>query len=78
MRKFQISYLVAVMIAFALNGWGLMQHLSIVARHDGFIAAVLVTNMMCLPIVLWVAFVYGEVAASHYLRHRRSRPATSS
>ena len=77
MRKFRTSYLVAVMIAFALNGWALMQHLSIVARHDGFIAAVLVANMVCLPIVLWVAFVYGEVAASHYLRHRR-RPATSS
>ena len=78
MRKFRTSYLVAVMIAFALNGGALMQLLSIVARHDGFIAAVLVANMVSLPIVLWIAFVYGEVAASHYLRHRRSRPATSS
>jgi hypothetical protein len=78
MRKFRTSYFVAVTLAFALNGWALMQHLSLVARHDGFIAAVLVANMVSLPIVLWVAFVYGEVAATHYLRHRRSRPATSN
>jgi hypothetical protein len=54
-----------------------MQHLSMVARHDGFIAAVLVANMVSLPIVLWGAFVYGEVAAAHYLnnRRRRDRPA---
>jgi hypothetical protein len=77
MRKFQTSYLVAVALAFALNGWALMQHASIVARHDGFIAAVLAANMVSLPIVLWVAFVYGEVAASHHLRHRRSRRPSS-
>jgi ABC-type transporter Mla maintaining outer membrane lipid asymmetry permease subunit MlaE len=78
MRKFRTSYLVAVMIAFALNGWALMQLLSIVPRHDGFIAAALLVNMVSLPIVLWVAFVYGEVAAGLNLRHRRSRPVTSS
>jgi hypothetical protein len=78
MRKFRTSYLVAVTLAFVLNGWALLQHVSLVARHDGFIAAVLLANMVCLPIVLWVAFVFGEVAASHYLGRRRSRPATSS
>jgi hypothetical protein len=78
MRKIRTSYLVAVMLAFALNGWALLQHLSIVPRHDGFIAAVLLANMVSLPIALWVAFVFGEVAASHYLGRRRGRPATSS
>jgi hypothetical protein len=78
MRKFRTSYLVAVLVTFVLNGWALMQLLAIVPRHDGFIAAVLVANIVSLPIVLWVAFVYGEVAASHYLRHRRARPVTST
>jgi hypothetical protein len=52
----------AVAITLILNGWVLMQHLSLVAAHEGFIAAVLLANMLPTPIVMWAAFVVGEVA----------------
>jgi hypothetical protein len=62
MSRIRVSYLVAVAIALILNGWALMQHLSLVAAHEGFIAAVLLANMLSTPIVMWAAFVFGEVA----------------
>lgn len=74
MRGLRMSYLAVVTIAFVLNGWALMQHLSMVPAHDGFIAAALVVNMLSTPVVLWAAFVYGEIAEGSHLRGRRTRP----
>ena len=74
MSRIRVSYLVAVAIALILNGWALMQHLSLVAAHEGFIAAVLLANMLSTPIVMWAAFVFGEVAeGSRSLRGHASR-----
>ncbi len=39
MRGIRTSYLAAVAVVWCLNGWALLQHLSIVPGMDGFIAA---------------------------------------
>lgn len=62
MRRIRLSYLALVAISFVLNGWALLQHLSMVPAHDGFIAAIFLANMLSTPLVVWAAFVFGEIA----------------
>lgn len=75
MRGIRASYLAAVAVVWCLNGWALLQHLSIVPRIDGFIAATLLINMLAAPLLFWIAFVYGELE-EELLRGRRRKPAT--
>jgi len=62
MKRIRAAYFAVVAIVFVLNGWALMQHLSMVPAPDGFIAAVLLVNILSTPLVVWAAFVFGEVA----------------
>ena len=71
MRRIRHSFMILIAIAFVLNGWGLLQHLSMVPSHGGFIAAALIANMLSIPAIVWAAFVFGEVAESDH--HRGSR-----
>src|SRR5688572_10213554 len=50
MRRIRHSFMILIAIAFVLNGWGLLQHLSMIPSHDGFIAAVLIANMLSIPV----------------------------
>ena len=78
MRRMRLSFIILIAIAFVLNGWGLLQHLSMVPSHDGFIAAALIVNMLSIPVIVWAAFVFGEVAESDYLRGSRARRLRAS
>lgn len=73
MQRMQGSYFAAIGIVWCLNGWALLQHVSIVPAIDGFIAAVLVINMLAAPLLFWIAFVYGEVAEEEWLSTKRKR-----
>ena len=71
MRGIRASYFAAVIIIWCLNGWALLQHMSIVPGIEGFIAATLLVNMLTAPLLFWIAFVYGELAEEHFLRGKR-------
>ena len=71
MGKIRASYFVVVAIATILNGWALVHSLSVAPEHAGIIAAVLLTNMLSIPIIVWAAFVFGEVAGGFRLKTRR-------
>ena len=73
MRRIRHSFMILIAIAFVLNGWGLLQHLSMIPSHDGFIAAVLIANMLSIPAIVWAAFVFGEIVDGD--RHRKGRAA---
>ncbi|MFN3623555.1 MAG: hypothetical protein ACK4TP_05770 [Hyphomicrobium sp.] len=68
MRRLRIGYAVIVALSCILNGWALLQHLSILPAHDGFIAAVLILNILATPLVVWASFVFGEVAMGPHRR----------
>jgi len=68
MRGMRTTYFVALAIVWCLNGWALLQHWSIAPGIEGFVAATLLVNMLAAPLVLWVAFLYGEVAEEEALR----------
>jgi hypothetical protein len=70
--------MILIAIAFVLNGWGLLQHLSILPSHAGFIAAVLIANMLSIPAVVWAAFVFGEVAESDHHSGSRAKRLRAS
>lgn len=72
MTRIRIGYLTIVALAVVLNGWALLQHLSMVPGHDGFIAAVLLINMLSTPLVVWASFVFGEVAMGPRPARRRA------
>jgi hypothetical protein len=78
MRRIRHSFMILIAIAFVLNGWGLLQHLSMIPSHDGFIAAVLIANMLSIPLIVWAAFVFGEVAESDHLRGSRAKSLGAS
>jgi hypothetical protein len=78
MRRIRLSFMILIAIAFVLNGWGLLQHLSMLPSHDGFIAAVLIANMLSIPAIVWAAFVFGEVAESDHLRGSRAKRLRAS
>ena len=77
MKRIRHSFMILIAIAFILNGWGLLQQLSILPSHDGFIAAVLIANMLSIPAIVWAAFVFGEVAESDHLRGSRAQKTKS-
>jgi len=58
----RLGYAVIVLLSFALNGLALLQHLALVPSHEGFIAAVLIINMLATPLLVWASFIFGEVA----------------
>ena len=72
MRRIRHSFMILIGIAFVLNGWGLLQHLALLPSIDGFIAAVLIANMLSIPAIVWAAFVFGEVADGDHHRKRRA------
>jgi hypothetical protein len=76
MRGIRTSYLAAVTVVWCLNGWALLQHLAIVPAIDGFVAATLLINMLAAPLLLWLAFVYGELVEEEWLRRKLRKPAT--
>ena len=78
MRRIRHSFIILIAIAFILNGWGLLQHLSVLPSHDGLIAAVLIANMLSIPAIVWAAFVFGEVAESDHLRGSRAKRLRAS
>ena len=73
MRRIRHSFMILITIEFVLNGWGLLQHLSLLPLHAGFISAVLIANMLSIPAIVWAAFVFGEVAESDHLRGSRAK-----
>ena len=76
MRGMRRTYFAALAIVWCLNGWALLQQLSLVPGFQGFIAATLLINMLVAPLVLWVAFLYGELAEEETLRGKRRRTGT--
>jgi hypothetical protein len=62
MTRIRISYLIVIAVSFVLNGWAVLQHLALLPADDGFIAAVLLADMLLMPLLLWAAFIFGEVA----------------
>jgi hypothetical protein len=73
MTRIRIGYLTIVAGSIVLNGWALMQHLDMLPAHAGFIAAVLIVNMLITPLVVWASFVFGEVAMGPRVGRRRRR-----
>ena len=76
MGRVRVSYLVVVAIAIVLNGWALVHSLSVAPAHAGIIAAILLINMLLIPILVWAAFIFGEVAGGprHAIRSTRATP----
>ncbi len=77
MGRVRVSYFVVVAIATTLNGWALLHCLPIAPAHAGIIAAVLLTNMLSIPVLVWAAFVFGEVAEGSR-RHRARSVRTAA
>lgn len=75
MSRIRIGYLTVVALSFVLNGWALLQHLAMVPAHEGFIAAVLLINMLVTPLVVWASFIFGEVAMGPRSGRRRREAA---
>jgi len=71
MSRIRSAYIAVVSLSALLNGWALLQHLSIVPAHDGFIAAVLIADILSLPLIVWASFVFGEVAMGPRASRRR-------
>jgi hypothetical protein len=67
------SYLVTVALAWCLNGWAILYHLAYVPGFEGLILAVLLANIFAAPIVIWAAFVYGEIAEEDLLLRKASQ-----
>ena len=78
MKRIRFSFMILIAIAFVLNGWGLLQNLSMTTAHAGFIAAVLIANMLSIPVIVWAAFVFGEVAESDHLWRSRGKAKSKS
>lgn len=72
MSRYRVAYLAVVAMAVIMNGWALLQHMRYLPAHDGFIAAVLLANVLVTPALLWAVFIIGEVAEGER-SHRRSR-----
>jgi hypothetical protein len=75
MRRVRIGYLTIVALSVVLNGWALLQHLAMLPAHDGFIAAVLLINILVMPLVVWASFIFGEVAVGRRGVRRRNAAA---
>jgi len=76
-RDMRTSYVVALLVVWCLNGIALLQHLSITPSVDGYVAAVLLINMLAAPLVIWIAFIYGELAEKKILGRRHARTAST-
>jgi hypothetical protein len=76
MQRIRTSYFSAVAIIWCLNGWALLQHWEVVPGIQGFIAATLIIGMLAAPLLLWIAFVYGELAEEQVLKRRHGKGAT--
>ncbi|MTD95765.1 hypothetical protein GIW81_15610 [Hyphomicrobium sp. xq] len=61
MRRIRAGYLVLIAIVIVMNGLALLQHLGMLPEISGFLAATLLANMLVIPVVIWGAFVLGEV-----------------
>jgi hypothetical protein len=75
MRGIRTSYIAAVMIVWCLNGWAVLQQMAIIPAIEGFVAATLLIDMLAAPLLLWIAFVYGELAEEEILRRKRGKGA---
>jgi len=53
MPKIYVSYAIAVVVVWFMNGYALLQHLSLVTEINGFIAATLLANILTAPFVMW-------------------------
>ncbi len=75
MRRIRISYVVAIVLVWCMNGFALLQHFSLVPEMNGFIAATLLANMLTAPLVMWAAYVFGQMAEGGFVRRRQRRVA---
>jgi uncharacterized protein (DUF2062 family) len=78
MHRIRVSYGVAVVLAWVMNGFALLQHFSLVPEMKGYIAATLLANMLTVPLVMWAAYVFGQIAEERLLRRRHRRAAMAS
>lgn len=78
LRDMRTSYAVTILAVWCLNGIALLQHLSITPRVDGYVAAVLVINMLAAPLVIWIAFIYGELSEKRFLGRKHIRLGSKS
>lgn len=75
MQRIRISYVVAVLLVWCINGYALLQHVSVVPEINGFIAAALLVNMLTAPFVIWAAYVFGKIVEERFLRRKHRRTA---
>lgn len=78
MRRMRISYVVAVALVWWLNGWALLQHAALVPEIDGLIAGTLLVNILTAPALIWLAYLYGEIAQQMFILGKRRRGAVLS
>jgi len=75
MQRMRISYGVAVSLVWGLNGWALLQHMSLVPEIKGFIAGTLLVDILTAPALIWLAYLYGEIAQQVFILGKRRRAA---
>jgi hypothetical protein len=73
MRRMRISYVVAVALVWWLNGWALLQTAGLVPEVNGLIAGTLLVNILTAPALIWLAYLYGEIAQQMFIQRKRRR-----
>ena len=73
MSRIRISYVIAVLLVWCINGYAFLQHLAVLPEINGFIAAALLVNMATAPLVMWGAYVFGQIAEERLLRRKHRR-----
>lgn len=73
MPKIYVSYAIAVVVVWFMNGYALLQHLSLVTEINGFIAATLLANILTAPFVMWAAYIFGQIAHERLLRRKHAK-----
>jgi uncharacterized protein (DUF2062 family) len=75
MRGIRAGYVTVVLLVVCLNGFALLQHLSVIPELSGFIAATLLANMLTAPVIVWAAYVFGHIAEDRFQHRRHRHPA---
>ena len=75
MRGIRAGYVTVVLLVVCLNGFALLQHLSVIPELSGFIAATLLANMLTAPVIVWAAYVFGHIAEGHFQHRKHRHPA---
>jgi hypothetical protein len=75
MRGIRAAYFTTVLLVVGLNGFALLQHLSLVPELGGLIAATLIANMLTAPLIVWAAYLFGHISEDRYQHRKHQHPA---